>query len=66
MFQNDLLLASEAEKTSQRADLEDHIKTAQNSLEEKKEEIIKLQKQLEQVYSLYYSQTCLKSHLYYF
>ena len=64
MFQNDLLLASEAEKTSQRADLEDHIKTAQNSLEEKKEEIIKLQKQLEQVYSLYYSQTCLKDHLY--
>ena len=48
MLQNELLLASEAEKTSQRADLEDHIKTAQNSLEEKKEEISKLQKQLEQ------------------
>ena len=48
MLQNELLLASEAEKTSQRADLEDHIMTAQNSLEEKKEEISKLQKQLEQ------------------
>ena len=48
MLQNELLLASEAEKTSQRADLEDHIKTAQNSLEEKKEEISKLQKQQEQ------------------
>ena len=31
MLQNELLLASEAAKTSQRADLEDHIKTAQNS-----------------------------------
>ena len=51
MLQNELLLASEAEKTSQRADLEDHIKTAQNSVEEKKEEISKLQKQLEQVIS---------------
>ena len=48
MLQNEFLLASEAEKTSQRADLEDHIKTALNSLEEKKEEISKLQKQLEQ------------------
>ena len=31
VLQNELLLASEAEKTSQRADLEDHIKTAQDS-----------------------------------
>ena len=48
-FQNELLLASEAEKVSQRADLEDHIKTAQVNVEEKKTEIAKLQKQLEQV-----------------
>ena len=55
VFQNELLLATEAEKTSQRADLEDHIKTAQNSLEEKKEEIYKLQKQLEQVLPCFWS-----------
>ena len=54
LLQNELLLASEAEKASQRADLEDHIKTAQASVEEKKAEIGKLQKQLEQVQPLFY------------
>ena len=55
VFQNELLLALEAEKNSQRADLEDHIKTAQNSVDEKKEEISKLQKQLEQVLPYFWS-----------
>ena len=53
LFQNELLLASEAEKVSQRADLEDHIKTAQANVEEKKGEIAKLQKLLEQVLELF-------------
>ena len=48
-MQNELLLASEAAKVSQRTDLEDHIKTTQNSLEEKKSELLRLQQSLEQV-----------------
>ena len=64
LLQNELLLASEAEKVSQRADLEDHIKTAQANVEEKKGEIAKLQKLLEQVlelfrYELHHEETCL-------
>ncbi|XP_060565596.1 early endosome antigen 1-like [Ruditapes philippinarum] len=49
----ELLLASEAAKASQRADLEDHIKTAQNSLEEKKSELNRVQQQLGKVSPIY-------------
>lgn len=48
-FQTDLLLAAEATKTSQRADLENHIKTAQNMVEEKTNELSKMKQQWQQV-----------------
>jgi len=49
LFQTDLLLAAEAAKTSQRADLENHIKTAQNMVEEKTNELSKMKQQWQQV-----------------
>ena len=42
-------MATEAAKSSQRADLENHIKTAQNTLEEKNNELAKMKSLLEQV-----------------
>ena len=49
MLQNEVLVATEAAKSSQRADLENHIKTAQNALEEKNNELSKIKSLLEQV-----------------
>ena len=49
MLQNEVLVATEAAKSSQRADLENHIKTAQNTLEEKNNELAKMKSLLEQV-----------------
>lgn len=49
LFQNELLVASEAAKTSQRSDLENHIKTAQVAMEEKTAEVEKLKQSLEKV-----------------
>jgi len=42
-------LTSEADKASQKADLEDQIKTVNSNLEERKAEVTKLQQQLQQV-----------------
>jgi hypothetical protein len=49
IFQSELLIATEAAKTSQRADLENHLKTAQNTFDEKHHEIIRLKQQLDEV-----------------
>ena len=43
-----MLLTTEAAKTSQRKDLENHIKTAQNTLEERNNELTKTKASLEQ------------------
>ena len=48
-LQNELLLAAEAGKSSQRVDLENHLKTHENFAAEKNAELAKVKQQLEQV-----------------
>uniref|UniRef100_A0A8D0PUL7 C2H2-type domain-containing protein n=1 Tax=Sus scrofa TaxID=9823 RepID=A0A8D0PUL7_PIG len=45
----ELLLSAEAAKTAQRADLQNHLDTAQNALQDKQQELNKITTQLDQV-----------------
>ena len=48
-FQGELLLAAEASMATQRADLESHLRTFQAGLQDKQQELNKIQEQLEKV-----------------
>uniref|UniRef100_A0A8C5A831 Early endosome antigen 1 n=1 Tax=Gadus morhua TaxID=8049 RepID=A0A8C5A831_GADMO len=44
----EMLLSSEASKAGQRADLENHLETAQNALQDKQQELVKAQQKVEE------------------
>ncbi|KAH0616741.1 hypothetical protein JD844_028110 [Phrynosoma platyrhinos] len=49
LFKTELLLSAEAAKAAQRADLQNHLDTAQNALQDKQQELNKVNTQLDQV-----------------
>lgn len=53
-LQSELLLASDAAKASQRVDLENHIKTANNALDKANTQLTAVKGQLEQVIFCYF------------